>query len=120
MNEEKHTPEERVDLLVLVVLASEQVGELSSKLVKNGYRITLVNTSGGFMQTGATCLLVGIPSARFDDLEKLIGSVCHTHRQYIPTGAHLGFTDTLPPMMIEAEVGSAYIYTLEVEHYEFF
>lgn len=120
MSGDNLTPEEHVDLMVVIILSSEQVGELSSKLLKHGYRLTLVNTSGGFMQAGSTCLLVGIHNGRQDDLFNLIGSVCKTHRQFIPAGGNFNLPGGLPPLMIEAEVGSAYVYTLEVEHYEYF
>ncbi len=120
MAQERHINDEQVDRLVVIILASEQVGELSNRLVKKGYRLTLVNTSSGFMQAGSTCLLVGINHGREDDLIGLIGSVCRTHRQFIPAGGTFSLPGGLPPLMIEAEVGSAYVFTLEVEQYEFF
>ena len=116
----KQPPHELVDRLIVIILASEQVGEISSKLVKHGYRLTLVTTTGGFMQAGSTCLLVGIRKDQEDNLMNLIGSVCRTHRQFIPAGGSFNIPGGLPPLMIEAEVGSAYVYSLEVEHYEFF
>ena len=79
MTEENQTPQEQVDLLVAIILASEQVGELiQSNWYKTAIRFTLVNTSGGVFQTGSTCMLVGIPTQLHADLMDMIETVCHT------------------------------------------
>jgi uncharacterized protein YaaQ len=50
----------------------------------------------------------------------IIDSVCHTRLRFVPAGENFMLPGGLPPVMIQAQVGSAYVYTLEVEHYEFF
>ncbi|GAP07138.1 uncharacterized protein conserved in bacteria [Anaerolinea thermolimosa] len=120
MPDENRSVEEQVDLLVVVFLASEQVSELSGALIKNNFRVTLVNASGGLLQSGITCLFIGINRSRYDVLIELIGSICHTHRRFIPAGSTLAIPESFPPLMIEVEVGAAHVFTLEVEHYETF
>lgn len=121
MSEETQPPQdEQVDLLVVIILAPEQVGELSNKLVQNGYRFTLVNTSGGVFESGAIFMLVGIPRQKNDDLLGIIKAVCHTRVRFVPTGESFAIPGGLPPIMIQAEVGSAFVYTLDVDHYEYF
>ncbi len=120
MTEENQSPQEQVDLLVTIILASEQVSELSNRLVQSGFRFTLVNTSGGVFQSGATCMLVGISTGKYDELMEIIDSVCHTRLRFVPASDNFILPGGLPPVMIQAQVGSAYVYTLAVEHYEFF
>jgi len=118
--DENQSTQEQVDLLVIVFLASEQVSELSGALIKDNFRVTLVNASGGLLQSGITCLFIGIHRSRYDALIELIGSICHTHRRFIPAGSTLALPESFPPLMVEVEVGAAHVFTLEVEHYETF
>jgi uncharacterized protein YaaQ len=120
MDHENLTSSEGTDQLVFVVVSDEQVGELSSELVKNGFRLTMVKTNGGFIQVGSTCLIVGISSQKYDRLVEIIGVVCKTRRKYIPTQGPVGMPEGLPMFMIEAEVGSAYVYRVDVDHFEQF
>lgn len=111
---------EPVNRLVIIILADEQVSELSKKLIEKRFRVTVVTTSGGYFVSGTTCLLVGIHDTRHEELIHLIEVVCRTRRRFIPASGEMTFIEGLPPMMIEAQIGSASVYTLEVEHYEVF
>jgi uncharacterized protein YaaQ len=120
MENENLTSADGTDQLVFVVVSDEQVGELSSELVKNGFRLTMVKPHEGFIQVGSTCLLVGIPSTRYGPLTEIIETICKTRRKYIPTHGPVGMPEGLPMFMIEAEVGSAYVYRLDVDYFEQF
>ena len=50
----------------------------------------------------------------------LIELVCHTRTRFVPASGNFSMPEGMPPVMIQAQVGSAYVYTLEVEHYEYF
>lgn len=118
---EKLVPsDERVDQLILVVVAEEQAGELGKKLVAEGYRFTIISASNGFLPAGTKCLMLGIDSSRTPGLMKLVESVCKTRRRYIPAHSQFGVAEGLPLSMIEAEVGSADVYILPIESYEYF
>jgi len=120
MPENTKPTDEHVDQLILVVVAEEQAGELGKKLVADGFRFTIISASSGFLPAGTSCLMLGIHSDRSADLMKLIENVCKTRRRYIPAQGQFGLAGGLPMAMIEAEVGSADIYILPVESYEFF
>lgn len=120
MPEKKVSSAERVDQLMLVVVTEEQAGELGKRLVAGGYRFTIISASNGFLPAGTSCLMLGIDSARIPGLRKLIESVCKTRRRYIPANNQFGVAEGLPLSMIEAEVGSADIFILPVDYYEYF
>ncbi len=62
-------------------------------------------------------LLVGIPGERKPTLFRLIQRCCKPRSRYIPTG--LGYhIIQANPAMIEAQVGGAMVYSIEVEHFE--
>ena len=97
----------------------EQVGDLTHHLVQGGFYFTLVDTSGGFLQNSTDCLLIGINSARRENLLKIIRECCHVRRTYIPARVENPLLQG-QPLMIEAEVGGASIYIMDVERFEQF
>ncbi len=62
--------------LVLAVVHAEDATAVSSVLVKSGYRLTRMNTVGGFLRKGNATLLIGVPAARVDHVLGLIHSAC--------------------------------------------
>jgi uncharacterized protein YaaQ len=84
------------------------------------FRFSLVNTSSGVFQSGAIFMLVGIAAHQHNELAALIESVCHTRVRFVPAAGNILLPEGLPPLMIQAQTGSAYVYTLEVDHYEAF
>ena len=108
-----------INELIVVVSAGEQGGDLTHHLVQGGFYFTLVDSSGGFLQNSTVCLLIGINRARREILLKIIRESCHVRRTYIPARVENPLLQG-QPMMIEAEIGGASIYVLDVEQFEQF
>jgi len=105
-----------IDTLVIVNLAGEQTAELTRRLVENKFYFTRVESGGGFLGFATSTLLVGIEFSRYEALMKIIRVCCRRRRTYIPARAEGGIMQT-QPLMIEAEVGGATVYALDVEQF---
>jgi uncharacterized protein YaaQ len=106
-----------IDQLVIVIVASAQASTLMDKLSQNHYQFTKVDSSGGFLHEATLCMLVGLHHDRRTALQELIRQHCHRRKIYIP--AHMDVTQIQgQPLMIEAEVGGATMFTLDVERFE--
>jgi uncharacterized protein YaaQ len=107
---------EEINLLVVVFVMGTQSGQLVSEMREKDYRFTEVDSSGGFLQEPITCFFVGMNNQRLQPFLELVRSVCHMRMQYIP--ARLDVAAILgQPVMIEAEMGGAVIFALEVERF---
>lgn len=117
---EKNIPmDEHVDQLIVLIVSDERAGALGKRVAKQGFRFTLVQASG-LLQAGTTCMLLGISSARYAELLQLVEKVCKTRSAFIPSQGQFVLPEGLPPMMIEAQVGSALVFSLPIERYEIF
>jgi uncharacterized protein YaaQ len=106
-----------IDLLVLAIVASQSVNDLTQELVKHAFYFTRVDSSGGLLGEARVSLLIGINQSRTQALLDIIQERCQTRLTYIP--AHVEATLRQgQPFMIEAEVGGAKIYIFKVEHFE--
>lgn len=106
-----------IDQLCLVTVLGEQAGELTARLLRDGFHVTEMNTSGGLLQDTQVSLLIGLSQQRQRQLLAHIRDCCRRHTRFIP--AHLeGSSSLFQPAIIEAEVGGAIIYVLPVERFE--
>jgi len=108
-----------IDLLVIVIVASEQISELTQELIKGKFYFTRIDSSGGILDRATISLLVGINRIRLDPLMGIIQTCCHTRVKFIPARVEAPLMQG-QPLMIEAEVGGATVYAVEVERFEQF
>ena len=106
-----------IDQLCLVTVLGEQTGELTARLVADGFQVTEMNSSGGLLQEVQVSLLIGLPRARLGALLAHIRDCCRRQRRFI--AAHLeGSSSLFQPAIIEAETGGAIVYVFDVERFE--
>jgi uncharacterized protein YaaQ len=106
-----------IDLLVVVICTSDQVNKFTQELVKSRFYFTRIDSSGGLFGPATISLLVGINRKRADFLMEILNCCCKTHMEFIPAQID---SPLVPgqPLMIEAELGGALVYTFEVDHFE--
>lgn len=108
-----------INRLVMVTAASQDMGELTNRLVGAGYQFTLAAASGDLVQKDTVTLLIGINEERYADLLELVGETCQRRRTYIPARMEPTMFQSAP-LMVEAEVGGAEVITFEVDWFEQF
>ena len=106
---------ESIDRLVIAVVSRDDVGDLAQLLIRGGFYFTRVTSHGGLLSEEIVSLLIGINGSRHAALLDLISGCCHTRVKYVPAVDNSAFQGQ--PLMIEAEVGGAIIYTCEVEQF---
>jgi uncharacterized protein YaaQ len=60
--------------LVLAIVPNEDADPLTQALIGAGYRVTRMNTAGGFLRRGNVTLMVGVEEAQVDAVLELIRS----------------------------------------------
>jgi uncharacterized protein YaaQ len=106
-----------IDQLCMVTVLGEQSGELTARLVADGFQVTEMNSSGGLLQEVQVTLLIGLSHTRLGALLAHIRDCCRRQRRFI--AAHLeGSSSLFQPAIIEAETGGAIINVFEVERFE--
>jgi uncharacterized protein YaaQ len=105
------------DRLAILNISGAQEAILFTQLAKENFTFTVINSTGGMIQEPKVCLLVGFESERFPILLDVVRKNCHPYRKYISaTGIMQGEMAGLP--MLEAEVGGAQFYLMNVERFE--
>jgi uncharacterized protein YaaQ len=110
-------PVAAIDSLVILIVAVEQAGELTQRLVGGRFYFTRVESGGGLIQKPSVSLLIGIPHSRKDDLLRVVRTCCQKRLTYIPARVD-PLIPLSQPVMIEAEIGGAVVYGFDVERFE--
>lgn len=109
-----------VNKLVLAIVQDEDAQALIDAVIARGYRVTRMNTVGGFLRKGNATLLIGIAERHLVGLMYLIRQHCRTRLVHMVATPPL---DTGEPFLVEpiqVEVGGAVVFILDLDHFENF
>jgi uncharacterized protein YaaQ len=105
------------DRLVILIVSGTQVDSLIAHLAREKFNFTVINSTGGILQEPEVCLLVGFESKRLPILLDLVRKDCSPYRHYVSTQGYMQ-GEMAKPSMLEAELGGARLYTMNVERFE--
>ena len=104
--------------LILAIVQDEDASRLISQLMNDGFGVTKLATTGGFLRAGNTTLLVGVDDDRFQAAMDVIEKVCKSRKQIAPSPASMvGMPGSYTPYPIEVVVGGATIFVLTVDQF---
>ena len=108
-----------IDTLVIAIVQDEDTPALTDALVASGHRFTKVSTTGSFLRTGNTSLLIGVDD---DDVQKVLGVLRRTCRRR--TQVAVPYSPALEPGLLympenfEVQVGGAVVFVINVSRFE--
>ena len=111
------TTQATVDRLFIITVLGEQTEDLADRLTRDGFQITEIGSAGGLLQQSQVSYLVGFNQQRQVQLLRNIRECCKRQRRFIPINME-GPASLLHATVIEAEVGGAEVFALNVERYE--
>jgi len=105
--------------LLISVVNSDDAHPLIDALMAEGYRATMISTTGGFLREGNATLLIGVADENVQDVLKIIEESCHTRTQWVnPLPPTVESGELYMPTPIEVPVGGAVVFMLNVERFE--
>jgi uncharacterized protein YaaQ len=113
-------PPENIDFLVVLVISGLQAPQLMDKMSQEQFYFTKMDSFGGMIQESTICLLLGVTRSRIQFLKDLVNQYCQPVTQYIPAQMVNAPPEYLSMAMVEAKVGGAVLYTINVERFEQF
>jgi len=107
--------------LVVAVVHNRDKNRVVEDLIRNGFKFTIIGSTGGFLKEGNTTFLVGTDEAEKDTLLRLIQQDCQMREQLVnvlpPDATPVG---PFVPNPIKVPVGGAIVFVLDVEQFERF
>ena len=104
--------------LIIAIVQDDDASKLIDKITENGFRVTKLATTGGFLKAGNTTLMIGVEEKHVDKLIGKIEEICKTKKQIVTSPSLVtGSTGTYVPYPIEVEVGGAIIFVVDVDKF---
>lgn len=104
--------------MVIAIVQDDDALDLVDNITDAGFRVTKLATTGGFLKSGNTTLLIGVEKERVDEVISLIEDVCKTRKQIVSSPSPMaGTTGVYIPYPVEVEVGGATLFVLDVDKY---
>ena len=105
--------------LVFAVVHSEDAGELVDALTEKEYRVTRLQSSGGFLKQANATVLVGVEEAQIEDVLAVVRERCHARSQYInPMPPIMEPGEFYMPYPVEVTFGGATVFVVDVDRFE--
>lgn len=105
--------------LVIAVVQGQDIGAVRRALPAASFRLTEVDSLGGFLRESNVTLLIGTQEARLPELWRILGENCLTRTEYIsPFTPAYGPGDVFLPNPVEVQVGGAIVWVVDVERFE--
>ncbi|MCR4876083.1 MAG: cyclic-di-AMP receptor [Clostridiales bacterium] len=105
--------------LIIAIVQDEDSSRLLTSLMNDGFGVTKLATTGGFLKAGNTTLMIGVEDEKVQDAIKSIESVCRSRKQFTtahtsPSGVSAG---GYIPFPVEVTVGGATLFVLSVDQF---
>jgi uncharacterized protein YaaQ len=104
--------------LIIAMIHDEDSHRLTEALNKAGFMATKLASTGGFLKTGNTTILIGVPKEKVDEVIEIIKKECTTNKQMSLLNPPVaGMPDGYLPYPIEVTVGGATVFVVDVDQY---
>ncbi len=106
--------------LVIAIVQDEDAGRLISSMMKEGYGVTKLATTGGFLRAGNTTLLTGVEDEKLEHCLEIIEGLCKSRKQLINSniGAFDASISAAAHSNIEIMIGGATVFVMNIEEFK--
>ena len=105
--------------LVIAIVQDEDVDALTEELIGAGHRFTKVSTTGSFLRTGNSSLLIGVEDEQVQMVLGILRRTCRRRTQVaVPYSPALEPGLLYMPENFEVEVGGAVVFVIDIARFE--
>jgi len=105
--------------LIVAIVQDEDTDVLTEALISAGFRFTKISTTGSFLRTGNTSLMIGVEDAGVDPVMSILKRTCRRRTQIaVPYSPALEPGLLYMPENFEVEVGGAVVFVANVSRFE--
>lgn len=105
--------------LIIAIVQDEDTDALTDAMIAAGHRFTKMSTTGSFLRTGNTGLMIGVEDEQVQPVMDILKKHCRRRTQIaVPYSPALEPGLLYMPENFEVEVGGAVVFVLPVSRFE--
>lgn len=104
--------------MIIAIVHDDDSLDLVDALTEKDFRVTKLATTGGFLKSGNTTLLVGVEATRTQEVIDLIESTCKTRSEVVASPVPFSAsTELYMQYPVEVQVGGATVFVIDVDKF---
>lgn len=103
--------------LVYAIVNNDDSHNVASSLTKEGFQVTKLASTGGFLMAGNTTFLICADDDKIDSIIDIISKHSSRRKQFVPSASSYG-VGTYTSFPVEVSVGGATIFVTNIERFE--
>ena len=103
--------------LVMAIINADDSQTVINALNKDGFSVTRLATTGGFLMSGNTTMLIGTEEDKVEEVIGIIGENSRKRTKIVASNSSFN-SGMYAGMPVEVTVGGATIFVVDVERYE--
>jgi uncharacterized protein YaaQ len=105
--------------LIIAIVQGEDSTDFIEALAEENYRVTKLATTGGFLKSGNTTLMVGIEEEKVQAVIDVIKQICKKRKETLVTPTTLGGSEGgyMQQYPVQINVGGATIFVIDVDQF---
>ena len=103
--------------IIVAIVNNDDSAIVASALTQDGFFVTKLSTTGGFLMVGNTTLLIGTEEDKVDRVKDILKKYSFTHKQHVPSSASFGKGLNKDGVGEEVTVSGATFFVLNVEEF---
>jgi len=102
--------------LIMAIVSNDDSAAVSAALTKNNFYMTRLATTGGFLRSGNTTIIIGTEDDLVEKCIEIIGTEAKKRTEVVPSTASydIGRYASFP---VEVQIGGATIFVIDVEQF---
>lgn len=102
--------------LVMAIVSNEDASKVIKNLIKTNFFVTKLATTGGFLMSGNTTIIVGVQDDLLEKCVNVISETSKSRTKLVPNAisSEFGIFSSMP---VEVQVGGATIFVMDVEQF---
>jgi len=103
--------------LIYAIINNDDSHSVSNGLTKNGFSVTKLASTGGFLMAGNTTFLVCSEDDKVDEIIEIIREHSRKRKQFVPSASSYG-AGSFTSFPVEVSVGGATVFVTDIERFE--
>ncbi len=103
--------------LILAIVCDDDANAVSKALTGAGFFVTKLATTGGFLMSGNTTMLIGTSEDLVDSAIQIISENCRKRKGFVPASGGSLEMGVFTANPVEISMGGATIFVVDVEKF---
>lgn len=104
--------------MVIAIVQDDDSLDVVDALTEKNFRVTKLATTGGFLKSGNTTLMIGVEKENVEAVIDIIKDICQKRTEVVASPSPLtGSPGIYMQYPIEVEVGGATVFVLDVDQF---